>query len=203
MRGSCAGAGQDSQLNVCGQRDARARSRRLKSSDIHVRHTSPSKRPNTKGQRPVHQSKILGSHPCGPVPIATGCFLLSCSLLGLPLDLRRDHPTCRTGSCAGWGSKRRGVGGCLAAAWHYASLGFAEHPLRTHREWTGSVVPYNTLEPRGSRAGTRSNGEAFDEEAPVCSGTIPAKRRLFPGCGAPAPEETARTYAFLPLHHGA
>ena len=24
----------------------------------------------------------------------------------------------------------------MATAWHFASLGFAEHPLRKHREWT-------------------------------------------------------------------
>lgn len=27
----------------------------------------------------------------------------------------------------------RDTRGCMAAAWHYASLGFAEHPLRKHR----------------------------------------------------------------------
>ena len=24
----------------------------------------------------------------------------------------------------------------MATGWHFASLGFAEHPLRKHREWT-------------------------------------------------------------------
>ena len=100
---------------------------------------------------------------------------------------------CRDASCPCWESQRTGLGGCLAAAWHYTSLGFAEHPLRKHREWTGSVVPYNTLEARSSQSGSRITGEAYDEEAPAFAGTAPAKRRLFPGCGMSLPEEPPRT----------
>ena len=101
---------------------------------------------------------------------------------------------CRSGSSAPWGSQQKGAGGCLAATWHYASLGFAEHPLRKHREWTGSVVPYNTLEARHSRSGSRANGDAYDEEAAAFAGAVPAKRRLFPGCGTASPEQPPRMY---------
>ena len=96
------------------------------------------------------------------------------------------------------------MGGCLAAAWHYASLGFAEHPLRKHREWTGSVVPYNTLEARHSRSGSRIPGEVFDEEAPAFASAAAAKRRLFPGCGVSSPVDPTKTYGPLtlpPLNH--
>ncbi len=101
---------------------------------------------------------------------------------------------CRGDSSAPWGSQKKGAGGCLAAAWHYASLGFAEHPLRKHREWTGSVVPYNTLEARHSRSGSRANGDAYDEEAAAFAGAVPAKRQLFLGCGMALPEQPPRTY---------
>ena len=93
------------------------------------------------------------------------------------------------------------MGGCLAAAWHYASLGFAEHPLRKHREWTGSVVPYNTLEARHSRSGSRTIGEAYDEEATAfAAGAVSAKRRLFTGCVLSPPEQPPRTYGHTPLN---
>ena len=47
------------------------------------------------------------------------------------------------------------------------------------------MVPYGTLEGRYSNAGSRIHqNDAYDEEAPSISGTLPAKRRLFLGSEA-------------------
>ena len=54
--------------------------------------------------------------------------------------LRRVADARRASCCCCHGA-RSGPVRCAAAAWHLLTLAFAEHPLRTHREWHGAVLP--------------------------------------------------------------
>lgn len=75
---------------------------------------------------------------------------------------------------------------CAAAAWHYASLAFAEHPLRRHRAWLGAVPPASASEAvigRGAEQQQRSGGSGTKKSGGGLGGCFDAglggaKRRL-------------------------
>ena len=92
---------------------------------------------------------------------------------------------------------------CVAATWHFASLAFAEHPLRRHRAWLGAVPPVSASEAvigRGAdqqKGGGGAGGKTGGGLGACFDAGPGAKRRLPFACINPVPpDEQPKRCAF-------